>query len=672
MDKVTFAPAPLSNAFFTQGSYSETQRSYGETLLSCWEKRTESESCKSQRGVASKKWQAALNKRIADRLPPEELKLLNLCKQYSSQGREASASEDMATALRCFAVASSLCIRPQFSAEGRLLALANREAAEAYLDFCCNDFDQAAVRIERALSFNAELEHSYSYELLFAQRIHLIGNLVRIRAFSGKMKEAMKLASDVLIYLSGQSDEMPGYWVGEQRHAIDEDVIEWQMAQVLSEVALLSGIEDSRNCISDLNSFFFNSSILSASHLWSSELREWFLLKKLFLADERERFLHDALLFLEKGQQQWPLFWFTTLVDAARASLDDESWRLREELGQAARTWNYVPRAFRGKLLMSRLPAQSAVEQSSEATTIEAGEIVLISFFGSMGDLAFLVRLGQELSHRGYPVTLIFNQWYLNNSQELLRRIKLKTIGLDRSSRFAYSRKDWEGRARMVVDLFSGKNKPRAIIGDISARHLAIPAKHNGIPFIVASPMPFIKTREFYLDSPYPCVGKMGWFNLFRWKWSGFPMQCWARLKRIVAPGPPQIADSELRERYLNLFASEGTRGSGWDSIADSITQFVSADPLIIPKCSDWNDNVHVLGSLPWNTAGWEPSDGLLRFLSAGAPPLYVCFGSFTALRFLGEKGAAFLMQLAEAARAKNVRMIFGSPCGVEHLKDSP
>lgn len=261
MDKVNFAPAPSSNAFLTQQSYSETQRSYSENLISLLKERPDSESCKSHRGVASKKWQAALNKRIADRLPPEELKLLTLSKQYSSQGREASASEDIATALRYFALASRLCTGPQFSAEGRLLALANLEAAEAYLDFGCNDFDQAAVRIERALSLNAELEHSYHYELLFAQRIHLLGNLVRIRAFSGKMKEAMKLASDVLVYLSGQSNEMPGYWRGEQRHAIDADVIEWQTAQLLSEVALLSGMADSRNFISDIHSFFFNSAI---------------------------------------------------------------------------------------------------------------------------------------------------------------------------------------------------------------------------------------------------------------------------------------------------------------------------------------------------------------------------------------------------------------------------
>ena len=310
--------------------------------------------------------------------------------------------------------------------------------------------------------------------------------------------------------------------------------------------------------------------------------------------------------------------------------------------------------------------------QSSETVTIEAGEIVLISLFGSMGDLAFLARLAQELSHGGYPVTLIFNQWYLDNSKELLHRIKVKSIGLDRSSKFAYTRKDWEGRARIQIDLFSAKNKPRAIVGDISARHLAIPAKHNGIPFIAASPMPYIKTRQFFLPSPYPCVGKMGWFNLFRWKWNRVPMQWWTRLARIVAPQPPQIVDPELRERYRSLFASEVTRESGWDSIADSVTQFVSADPVIIPKCSDWNDNVHVLGSLQWDTTGWKPSDGLLRFLSEGPPPLYVGFGSLTALRFSGKKGATYLIQLAEAAKAKGVRMIFSSPFGVQPPKNLP
>lgn len=308
---------------------------------------------------------------------------------------------------------------------------------------------------------------------------------------------------------------------------------------------------------------------------------------------------------------------------------------------------------------------------SSESLILEGGEVVLISLFGSMGDLAFLARLAQELSERGYPVILIFNQWYLDNSKQLLPRMKFTAIGLDRSSKFAYSQKDWEGRARILVDLFNATNKPRAIIGDISARHLAIPAKNHGIPFIVASPMPYIKTKEFCLDSPHPCIGKMGWFNLLRWKWGGFPMKWRAQLARIVAPEPPKIVDPQLRHRYRNLFASE-TKGSGWDSIADSVTQFVSADPVIIPKCSDWNDNVHVLGSLPWDTAGWEPSDALLRFLSAGAPPLYLGFGSYTAFRFSGMKGAMYLMQLAEAASAKGVRIIFSSPFAVEHLRNLP
>ena len=337
-------------------------RPFSNAVFSCWKKRPESEPCKSKRGAASKKWRAALNKKMADRLPPEELKLLNLCNQYSGQGREAAVSGDLSIALRFFALASRMCVHPQFSAEGRLLALANREAAEAYLDFCCSDFEQAIVRMERALSLNAELELSCQYDLLFAQRIHLVGNLVRVRAFAGKMGEAMKLAADVLIYLSGQSDEMPGYWRGEQRHAIEEDVIEWQTAQVLSEVALLSGMEDSQSSINDIHSFFFHSSVLSASESWSSELREWFLLKRLFLANQREQFLHDSLLFLETGQQRWPLFWFTTIVDAARACLDDVGRQFREEIMQATRTWTYVPRAFRGKLLVSPLPGHSEAE----------------------------------------------------------------------------------------------------------------------------------------------------------------------------------------------------------------------------------------------------------------------------------------------------------------------
>ncbi len=144
------------------------------------------------------------------------------------------------------------------------------------------------------------------------------------------------------------------------------------------------------------------------------------------------------------------------------------------------------------------------------------------------------------------------------------------------------------------------------------------------------------------------------------------------RYRRIFAPEPRYIADTELRRRYGNLFVSDLIKGSGWDSIADSVTHFVSADPAIIPKCSDWNDNVHVLGSLLCNTDGWPPSDGLIEFLSAGPPPIYVGFGSYMALRFRGKDGASYLIELAEAAKAKGVRLVFCSPFDNEHLEGIP
>jgi UDP:flavonoid glycosyltransferase YjiC (YdhE family) len=51
--------------------------------------------------------------------------------------------------------------------------------------------------------------------------------------------------------------------------------------------------------------------------------------------------------------------------------------------------------------------------------------------------------------------------------------------------------------------------------------------------------------------------------------------------------------------------------------------------PQLIPKPPDWGDTVHVTGY--WHLdarPGWQPPAGLVEFLKAGAPPVFIGFGS--------------------------------------------
>jgi sterol 3beta-glucosyltransferase len=54
-----------------------------------------------------------------------------------------------------------------------------------------------------------------------------------------------------------------------------------------------------------------------------------------------------------------------------------------------------------------------------------------------------------------------------------------------------------------------------------------------------------------------------------------------------------------------------------------------SYSPIISPKPPDWGDNIHVCGY--WfldPPPNWQPSTQLITFLEAGAPPVYIGFGS--------------------------------------------
>src|SRR6185436_11869732 len=70
--------------------------------------------------------------------------------------------------------------------------------------------------------------------------------------------------------------------------------------------------------------------------------------------------------------------------------------------------------------------------------------------------------------------------------------------------------------------------------------------------------------------------------------------------------------------------------------------------PLVVPRPADWGANIHVTGYWhPKVTApNWVPPDGLMRFLAAGPPPVFLGFGSMPM-----RDPAAATRLLVEAAR---------------------
>ena len=48
----------------------------------------------------------------------------------------------------------------------------------------------------------------------------------------------------------------------------------------------------------------------------------------------------------------------------------------------------------------------------------------------------------------------------------------------------------------------------------------------------------------------------------------------------------------------------------------------------MLPRPPEWGENIHITGYWYLDTPGFEPPPALQAFLNAGAPPVYIGFGS--------------------------------------------
>jgi sterol 3beta-glucosyltransferase len=77
--------------------------------------------------------------------------------------------------------------------------------------------------------------------------------------------------------------------------------------------------------------------------------------------------------------------------------------------------------------------------------------------------------------------------------------------------------------------------------------------------------------------------------------------------------------------------------------------------PVVVPPPVDWGAEVYTVGYWVLDERGWEPSTELLRFLDAGAPPVFIGFGSMIAL-----DAEAMTDTLLRAIQESGVRAVLG------------
>jgi UDP:flavonoid glycosyltransferase YjiC (YdhE family) len=168
---------------------------------------------------------------------------------------------------------------------------------------------------------------------------------------------------------------------------------------------------------------------------------------------------------------------------------------------------------------------------------------------------------------------------------------------------------------QMAEDVFEACLEADALISlAVFAPFAKSIAEIRDIPLINIEPTPVLPTRSF----PAP-----GWLvqrdlgGLLN-RLSGFAMLqvIWQWYRPFV---------NEFRRR----FGLPPDTGAGFYRILSSTPLLGAYSPRVIPPPSDWPGSMHITGY--WFSdpeANWTPSAELETFLAAGAPPVYIGFGS--------------------------------------------
>jgi len=250
--------------------------------------------------------------------------------------------------------------------------------------------------------------------------------------------------------------------------------------------------------------------------------------------------------------------------------------------------------------------------------------------YGSMGDIRPFVALAQGLQNKGHRVTLAapenfkafvegFGVTYYplaGNMEELVNTEEVIRV-IQSGNNFTFLRKLQKladrTRAAIVAGLMEVSKDADVLITstlnifyvDAIARHL-----HKKWAMMLPSP-PMIETKEF----PYPELDGLNFpaYNRLTYRLVNFAY--WLAYKsrinalRISLCLPPQIKNP-LRQY-----------------VKDSVPTLFIFSPQLIRRPDDWNAHCQITGFLTINERA--PIDPQLdKWLKAGAPPLYIGFGS--------------------------------------------
>jgi sterol 3beta-glucosyltransferase len=275
---------------------------------------------------------------------------------------------------------------------------------------------------------------------------------------------------------------------------------------------------------------------------------------------------------------------------------------------------------------------------------------ILISTFGTQGDLQPFIALGAGLRAAGHTVTMCTSAEY----QALVEMHGLQYAFMD-NALLDLSRALLEGRGntravmpqmgpamqRTIDDEWRAAQavKPDAIVYHpkmLGSYHIA---EKFGIPLLMAIPLPcYTPTRAF----PHPFMANVrlgGAFNQLSYRLIGLSSAMFSgitnRFRTRILGLPPQRRFADM------LVRSDGT----------PVPMLYPYSPTLLPVPADFPPHVHVTGS--WfldRPSTWRPDPALEAFLEAGPAPVYVGFGSMSGKQ-AAQRAQMVLQALAETGQ---------------------
>ena len=257
---------------------------------------------------------------------------------------------------------------------------------------------------------------------------------------------------------------------------------------------------------------------------------------------------------------------------------------------------------------------------------------VLLSTYGTRGDVQPFVALGKALQAAGHEVALCTPEGFRSMVERhgvpyahMDNAVLELTEAVLRAPTRTEQRRLFKGFGQIIrAGLEDEWRAAQAIRPDVLVYHSKALGSHHiaqklGAAELLAMPLPLTTTRAF----PVPIVPGLrlgGWFNALSYRVVTLANALWAG------------ATNDFRKTTLGLpplprFADTTRRADG-----SPVSVLYAYSEHLLPRPADWPSHVHVTGA--WfldEGPGWKAPEALRSFLAAGPAPIYVGFGSMGA-----------------------------------------